>query len=91
MVFVEMLEAGFTRVGEFHYLHHDADGQSYAEPARMAAAIGAASADADIALRLLPIFYAYAGFGGAPHTERQRRFVTSINDTPGCMKRPRGR
>jgi formimidoylglutamate deiminase len=25
-LYVEMLEAGFTRVGEFHYLHHDRDG-----------------------------------------------------------------
>ena len=25
-LYVEMLEAGFTRVGEFHYLHHDKDG-----------------------------------------------------------------
>ena len=79
MAFLEMLEGGFTRVGEFHYLHHDVDGRGYAEPARMAAAIAAASADADIALTLLPVFYAHGGFGGAPPTERQRRFVTSVD------------
>ncbi len=79
MAFVEMLEAGFTRVGEFHYLHHDADGRGYAEPARMAVAVAAASAEADIALTLLPVFYAHAGFGGTPPSERQRRFVNSID------------
>ena len=32
--YVEMLEAGFTRVGEFHYLHHDIGGAPYADIAR---------------------------------------------------------
>src|SRR5688500_15144839 len=27
MAFAEMLESGFTRVGEFHYVHHDTDGK----------------------------------------------------------------
>lgn len=79
MAFVEMLESGFTRAGEFHYLHHDLDGRTYAEPARMAAAIAAASADAGIGLTLLPVFYAHAGFGGTAPSDRQRRFVTSID------------
>src|ERR1700757_5394421 len=26
LAYAEMLEAGFTHVGEFHYLHHDRDG-----------------------------------------------------------------
>ena len=37
--YVEMLEAGFTRVGEFHYVHHDVDGRPYANPAEMAARV----------------------------------------------------
>ena len=37
-LYVEMLEAGFTRVGEFHYLHHDRDGTPYANIAEMARA-----------------------------------------------------
>src|SRR5262245_43241789 len=36
LVYVEMLEAGFTRVGEFHYLHHNRDGKPYDDPAEMA-------------------------------------------------------
>ena len=34
--YVEMLEAGFTAVGEFHYLHHDIDGRPYADIGTMA-------------------------------------------------------
>ena len=37
-LYVEMLEAGFTRVGEFHYLHHDRDGRPYARHRRDGAA-----------------------------------------------------
>ena len=43
-LYVEMLEAGFGRVGEFHYLHHDMDGRHYANIAEMAERIAAASA-----------------------------------------------
>src|SRR3546814_12499659 len=32
-IYMEMLEAGFGRVGEFHYLHHDSDGRPYANKA----------------------------------------------------------
>lgn len=77
--FVEMLEAGFTRVGEFHYLHHQPDGRPYANPAEMCARIAAAAADSGIALALLPVFYAHGGFGGAPPGPQQRRFVNSLD------------
>jgi formiminoglutamate deiminase len=76
--YVEMLEAGFTRVGEFHYLHHDANGREYADIGEMAARVAAAAADTGIALTLLPVFYAHAGFGGTPPTAGQRRFVCSF-------------
>ena len=45
-LYVEMLEAGFTGVGEFHYLHHDTDGSPYADPAEMAERIVAAASAA---------------------------------------------
>ncbi|KQW81122.1 N-formimino-L-glutamate deiminase [Devosia sp. Root413D1] len=77
-LYVEMLEAGFSRVGEFHYLHHDVDGRPYANIAEMAERIAAASAEAGIGLTLLPVFYAHSGFGPKPPIEGQRRF---INDT----------
>jgi formimidoylglutamate deiminase len=77
--YVEMLEAGFTRVGEFHYLHHDCDGQPYGDIAELGARIAAASQATGIALTLLPVFYAHSNFGGAaPHTG-QRRFVSTVD------------
>src|ERR1700756_3339294 len=36
LCFAEMLEAGFTHVGEFHYLHHDCDGTPFADPGELA-------------------------------------------------------
>jgi formimidoylglutamate deiminase len=76
--YVEMLEAGFTRVGEFHYLHHDPQGQPYADPAEMTARVVAAAQRTGIALTLLPVFYAHGGFGGMPPTAGQRRFLCDL-------------
>lgn len=79
MAFVEMLESGFTRVGEFHYVHHQPDGQSYDDPAEMASALAAAAAETGIGLTLLPVFYAHSGFGGLEPNEGQRRFVCDVD------------
>lgn len=75
-VYVEMLQAGYTSVAEFHYLHHDPTGKPYADPAEMAKRICAAADTAGIGLTLLPVFYAHANFGGVAPTPGQRRFVT---------------
>jgi formimidoylglutamate deiminase len=77
--YVDMLEGGFTRVGEFHYVHHEPDGKPYVNPAEMAARIAAAAQTAGIALTLLPVFYAHGNFGGVPPTPGQRRFVTGVD------------
>jgi formiminoglutamate deiminase len=74
--FAEMLQAGFTRVGEFHYLHNDVDGSAYANPGELTDQIVAAAETTGIALTLLPVFYAHGGFGGAAPTAGQRRFLT---------------
>ena len=52
--YMEMLEAGFTTVGEFHYLHHDSDGRPYADLGEMAERIAAAAETTGIGLTLLP-------------------------------------
>ena len=83
MAFVEMLESGFTHVGEFHYLHNDTDGGRYANPAEMAERVVAAANATGIGLTLLPVFYAHSDFGGAPPKHGQRRF---INDIDGFAK-----
>lgn len=79
LAYVEMLEAGFTRVGEFHYVHHDDAGRPHANPAETSGRVVAAAAETGIALTLLPVFYAHGNFGGAPPTEGQRRFVTDVD------------
>ena len=83
-LYAEMLEAGFTRVGEFHYLHHDHDGRPYAAIAEMAERIMAAAQRSGIGLTLLPVFYAHANFGGAPPSDEQRRFVNNL-DRFACL------
>jgi formimidoylglutamate deiminase len=77
--FAEMLEAGFTRVGEFHYLHHDPAGVPYANSGELAARIGAAAQDSGIGLTLLPVFYAHSNFGNTTPAPAQRRFINSID------------
>ena len=64
LAYAEMLESGFTRVGEFHYLHHAPDGRPYDDVAAMAQVIAAAADETGIGLTLLPVFYAHSGFGG---------------------------
>ncbi|HVW93626.1 MAG TPA: formimidoylglutamate deiminase [Devosia sp.] len=88
-LYVEMLEAGFTRVGEFHYLHHDGDGRPYADIGEMAGRIVAAARATGIGLTLLPVFYAHAGFGGTPPGEGQRRFINDIDSFGRLLERSR--
>jgi formiminoglutamate deiminase len=85
LLYVEMLEQGFTRVGEFHYLHHDCDGSPYADIAEMAARIAQAAEASGIALTLLPSFYAHGSFGGATPHDGQRRFICSVDQFAALM------
>ena len=77
LLFVEMLEAGYTAVAEFHYLHRARDGgwdlASDGAPATWEA-IRAAARDTGIGLTLLPTLYQAADFGGVPLRADQRRF-----------------
>jgi formiminoglutamate deiminase len=85
-LYVEMLEAGFSRVGEFHYLHHDKEGRPYGNVAELAERIGAASAETGIGLTLLPVLYAHSGFGGTAPIEGQRRFINSRQSFEALME-----
>ena len=81
-LYVEMLKAGYTSVGEFHYVHHDPAGRPYDRPGEMSERIVAAATRAGIGLTLLPVLYARGGFDDAPVGEAQRRFAT---DTDGLL------
>lgn len=74
LVQIEMLEAGYGAVAEFHYLHHQPGGQAYDDPAEMAGRIKAAAAQTGIGLTLLPVYYAQGGCDGRVLEGGQRRF-----------------
>jgi formimidoylglutamate deiminase len=73
--FIEMLRAGITAVGEFHYLHRDPAGELYADPLELERRVLAAAEDAGIRICLLNVAYA-TGAIGAPLGPAQRRFAT---------------
>lgn len=83
MVFLEMQEAGFASVGEFHYLHHQPGGTAYDDLAELSARIMAAAAQTGIGLTHLPVLYSYGGAGRAALQPGQARFgcdVARFND-----------
>ncbi|AIY41419.1 Formiminoglutamic iminohydrolase [Collimonas arenae] len=76
-LYIEMLQAGYTSVCEFHYLHHDKDGKPYANPTENLVCLIEAAQEVGIGLTLLPVMYQYSGFGAqAPHAG-QARFINS--------------
>jgi formimidoylglutamate deiminase len=78
-LYVEMLEAGYTTVCEFHYLHHAPDGRAYDDHAAMSRALIDAARETGIRLTLLPVLYMTGGFDGRALTERQRRFGHDVD------------
>jgi formimidoylglutamate deiminase len=73
--YMEMLEAGYTSVGEFHYLYHQPDGVPYENPATLALALRAAATQSGIRQMLLPTLYQFSGFGEQAPSAAQRRFI----------------
>ena len=76
MLYAEMVRQGYTNVAEFHYVHHDKNGQPYPRLAEMGARLVSAAQQAGINITLVPIFYQQGGFGKAP-VEGQKRFISS--------------
>lgn len=87
--YAEMLEAGFTRVGEFHYIHHDEQGAPYGNIGELAERIAASARLTGIGLTLLPVFYAHAGFGGRAPDQGQRRFINDVDGFARLMDQSR--
>ncbi|CEG59815.1 formimidoylglutamate deiminase [Legionella micdadei] len=76
-VYIEMLKAGFTTVGEFHYIHHQPNGTPYQERCLTSHHIISAAQEVGIAITLLPVLYSYSGFGGQKPTVNQKRFINN--------------
>ncbi|MDX5350046.1 MAG: formimidoylglutamate deiminase [Paracoccaceae bacterium] len=71
---VEMAEAGFAGLAEFHYLHHPVGGGTYADPAEMSGRIVAAAGETGLGLTHLPVIYEQGGVDGRPLAGGQLRF-----------------
>ncbi|WP_298850274.1 formimidoylglutamate deiminase [uncultured Ruegeria sp.] len=79
LVYMEMQEAGYASVGEFHYLHHQSNGAPYDNLTEMSDRIMAASAESGIGLTHLPVLYSYAGVGEKPLEAGQQRFGNDVD------------
>jgi formimidoylglutamate deiminase len=75
LCFLEMLLAGTTTVGEFHYLQHDESGTPYGDPLELHKRVLQAASDVGIRIVLLNTAYVTGGVG-AQLRWTQRRFNT---------------
>jgi formimidoylglutamate deiminase len=85
MAFLEMALSGITTVGEFHYLHHQADGSRYDDPNLLGKGVIRAAREVGLRINLLRTAYVRAGFQKEPNPG-QARFITGkaeafIDDT----------
>ena len=82
-VFAEMAMAGVASVGEFHYLHHQADGTPYTDPNEIGRSLLAAADEAGIRITLLDTVYLHGGLDSSGHSApsgRQLRFADDSAD-----------
>lgn len=79
LVYLEMQEAGYASVGEFHYLHHQPGGQPYDRLAELSDRIMAAASETGIGLTHLPVLYSYSGVGERPLEPGQARFGNDVD------------
>lgn len=86
-LYVEMLEAGYTSVCEFHYLHHGPDGRPYADDTTLSASLIDAASRAGLGLTLLPVLYQTSGFGGTPAKPGQARFLRATDNMLALLER----
>lgn len=74
-VYIEMMEAGYTSVCEFHYLHHDQEGRPYADDRELCLRLLRAAQKSGIGFTLLPVLYQTSDFGDRAPRPDQRRFI----------------
>ncbi len=78
-LYLEMLQFGYTGVGEFQYLHHNIDGNPYQDRAEMTKQCHQAAIETGIAFTALPVLYAYGGFGTQSASDGQKRFLNNAD------------
>lgn len=75
-LYLEMLKAGYSAVGEFHYLHNSHHDEALA----MSQTIFAAADKTGMAVTHLPVFYEASDFGGKTALEGQKSFLHTPKD-----------
>lgn len=86
-LYLEMLEAGYTAVCEFQYVHHDRDGAPYADDATLALSLLRAAERTGIRMTMLPVLYQTGGFGGVAPGAGQRRFIRTTESLLALIAR----
>ncbi len=89
LAFMEMQEAGFAAVGEFHYVHHSPDGKTYDNPAELSLQIMEAARETGIGLTHLPVLYTRGGVDGEPLAGGQLRFGNTVAEFSELVTRCR--
>lgn len=87
LVFMEMQEAGYAAVGEFHYVHHQKGGTPYADLAELSNQIYAAANATGIGLTHLPVLYTYGGAREVALSESQLRFGNRVDQFMQLLER----
>ncbi|UWQ91109.1 formimidoylglutamate deiminase [Rhodobacteraceae bacterium M382] len=78
LVFMEMQEAGYASVGEFHYVHHQNGGGRFDQVSELSQRVFSAADQTGIGLTHLPVLYSYGGAGRADLSGGQMRFGNSV-------------
>ncbi|WP_164660036.1 formimidoylglutamate deiminase [Tropicibacter sp. Alg240-R139] len=79
LVFMEMLEAGYASVGEFHYVHHQPGGARFDTMTELSDRVFSAARTTGIGLTHLPVLYTYGGAGEQPLSGGQTRFGNTVD------------
>ena len=87
--FMEMQQAGYASVAEFHYVHHQKGGQRYDNPIELSLRIFEAAQLTGIGLTHLPVLYSYGGAGAQPLAGTQLRFGNSVQEYADIVARCR--
>lgn len=89
LVYMEMLESGYSAVGEFHYIHHRPSGQPYENVTETTQRIFAAAKETGIGLTHLPVLYSYGGAGEQALNPGQIRFANDLDQYAGLVDEAR--
>lgn len=79
LVQMEMLESGYAAYAEFHYVHHDPEGNAYDQADEISHRIMQAAMRTGIGLTHLPVLYMRGGLDNRPLEGGQLRFGNSVD------------